>query len=347
MKAARILITGGAGFLGGHMARDFLAAGTPVRLFDREPRPEWACGEGIEYTEGDILDSAALRLAMTGVGGVVHAAFASPRQPVAAIRRVNAEGCRILGDAMLAGGVDRLVLVSSTIVEQQPRAHPFLRDAPLSRLDAYRAARLEAEDIIRSYGDRGLSVAIVRPKTFIGSDRVGAFSLAFAAIRDGRSVPVLGNGRNRCQLLDIRDMAAGIRLLAESRAEGLFYFGASEFGSVEEDLHSLIAHAGTKSRLRFVSGSVARAILRGVELGGMVPLSEWHHCCAKGKDSIVDCTRALTELGWRPLRSNVTALVEAYDWYCRTLETGHDAPSTHLVPISHRLMRALYEAVLR
>lgn len=346
MLPRRVLITGGAGFLGSHLADGFRKQGIRVRLFDRAEDPGWASSPGLEYVRGDIRDPAAVAVALEGVETVIHAAFASPRQSREVIQSVNVEGTRNLCGGALARGVRRLILISSTIVLKPRRVHPLFRNSPLTRLDLYRSSRVEAEEIVAEAGHRGLSVAIVRPKTFVGPGRVSAFAIIFEWIRLGRPVPVLGNGQNRYQLLDVRDMAEGIRLLEGGGAEGVFCFGARSFRTIRDDLQALLDHAGTGARLRFIPGWIGRMALRGMELSNIVPLSEWHYMSARGEDSIVDISRAERELGWQPERSNAQALIEAYDWYVTSLRTGA-AGSPHPVPLAHRILKGCSRILLR
>ena len=142
-------------------------------------------------------------------------------------------------------------------------------------------------------------------------------------------------------------MAEGIRLLTESNAQGQFSFGAHRYASLREDLQSLIDYAATGSRLRLVPGSVARAALRGMEFAGMVPPSELHYMSAWNTDSVIDTSRAVTELGWQPQWSNAEALRNAYDWYVQSMETTGKAQSIHALPGSHKILRSLIDALLR
>lgn len=346
MAVRQLLITGGAGFLGMHLAECFQREGLRVRLLDWTERVDWARDPGLEYVRGDIRDPAAVEVALAGVDSVIHTAFASPRKSRDVLYSVNVEGARTLCAAAHTQGVRRLVWISSTIVTQPPRPHPFLPNSPLSRLDRYRAVRAEAEAVAAEWATRGLSIAIVRPKTFLGPGRVGAFAILFDAIRRGRTVPVLGGGRNRYQLLDIRDMAEGIRLLEGSDAQGVFEFGAADFGTVSQDLQALIDYAGTGARLRFMPGWLARGAMRAAEIANFVPFSEWHHASARSQDSVVDTLRAVSELGWQPRSSNIQALQAAYDWYAQAMVTTGTAKTTHPVPLGHRVLERLYRMVL-
>ena len=347
MTRSKVLVTGGAGFLGSHLADKFLEHGAQVRIFDIVAPPAWATRPEIEYVRGDIRDRAAVRTALEGVDAVVHSAFASPRVAVPIMSGINAGGARNVASACLEAGVPRLVLISSTVVERKPRAHPFLRHSGLSAMDAYRETRTQAERIASEFADRGLSLAIVRPKTFVGPGRVSAFNIIFEWIRKGRPVLLMGSASAPYQLVEIRDMAEGIRLLTDSSAEGVFYFGAERFGTLRGDLASLIERAGTGSRLRFVPAPVARGLLRAMEISGTVTASELHYMSAWGKPSVADTSRAARELGWQPKWSNREALANAYDWYTRSIEESGSAKSIHTLPGPHRAMSRLIETVLR
>ena len=123
----RVLITGGAGFIGGHLAEELLAAGYTVRVLDvLEPQvhesgsfPEWLSNE-VELIEGDIRDPDAVARAVAGVDGVVHlAAAVGVGQSMYQLRRyvgVNDLGTATLLEAIDGNGIERLVVASSMSV---------------------------------------------------------------------------------------------------------------------------------------------------------------------------------------------------------------------------------------
>lgn len=329
-----VCVTGGGGFLGRHLVEHLAADGFTVRVLDRSPEPAWAAPMGVEYRQGEVADDVAVLAAVAGSWAVIHAAFCPPDRPTADLWATNVEGTRVVVDAALASGRPRLVVVSSTIVDRRLRRHPFLGEAPLSRLAAYRTSRIVAEHEATRATEAGLSVAVARPKTFLGPGGAGAFALVFDLVRRGRAVPVMGSGDNSYQLCDVRDLAAGLVLLAASDAQGCFGFGATHYGTVNDDLASLLVHAGTGARLRHAPGWLARPGLRAVELAGLAPLSEWHNYAARRVDSVIDVSRSTGELGWVPVRSNADTLADAYDWY----ERQQGAPTTRPVPRAHRLL---------
>ena len=347
MDRALVVVTGGAGFLGEHLARALLAAGSKVRVFDSAPPPEWANEPGLEYAHGDVRDPDAVRRATTGATAIVHAAFASPRQTSDVIRAVNVGGTGHVLEAARQNHVPRIVLVSSTIVAGPPRPHPIWSESPLSRLDLYRSTRIEAERLLVEAPHAGASAAVVRPQSFLGPGRLGAFGIIFELIRTGEPIPVLGDGGHRYQLLAVQDLAHGIRLLTASGSAGVFAFGARTFSTVRDDLQALLTRVKSASTLRHVPAAIGRAGLRAIELAGLVPLSEWHRHSAWHRDSVADCTRAEQELGWVPYRSNVDTLAEAYEWYAETMRLKGSAPRTHPLPRAHAVLKHLIRILPR
>ena len=340
MSPTRVLVTGGAGFFGMHLARELIGAGDSVRVRDVAAAPRWVTELGLAYRRGDLRDRALLDDALQGVDALVHAAFAPPQRPPVEVHAVNVEGTRTLLERCAARRVPRAVIISSTIVSRAPRIHPLWRGAPLSRLDAYRASRVAAERVAEECSP-DVSVCVVRPKTFLGPERVGAFAIVFERIRRGLAVPVLGAGTNRYQLLDVRDGADAVRRLAHHTGGGCYELGARHYASIAEDLQALIDHARTGARLHFMSPSLARVLLRGLELAGLPPLSEWHQVTARGGDSAVDTSRAERELGWQARRSNRQSLCDAYDWYRDRVASQGSAETTHPVPVAHRMLQRL------
>jgi nucleoside-diphosphate-sugar epimerase len=339
----RWAISGGAGFLGLHLARRLLADGHEVRTLDLAPLDDGELERGVEELRGDVRsprDAAAL---VDGARVLVHAAAALPIQVSReSIRSVNVGGTATLLAAAAEAGVKRVVLVSSTAVYGIPKVHPIHEDDPLVGVGAYGESKIEAEQVTRDFGRRGLDFVIVRPKTFIGPERLGVFEILFDWIREGRRIYTLGDGSNRYQLLAVEDLVEAIVLAARRRAAAgeTVNVGAKEFGTVREDLRALIDHAGSSSRLTKVPVRPAEVALRGLELARLSPLAEWHYKTAH-RDSFVAIDRAEELLGWTPKFSNSVALCRTYDWYLEHRGSLAKAGVTHRVPWNQQALGLL------
>jgi nucleoside-diphosphate-sugar epimerase len=332
-------ISGGAGFLGVHLSRALVADSHKVRSLDLAPLEDAQLEQAVTEIRGDMRDPAKARELVEGADVLVHAAAALPiRGSRAEIMGINIEGTRTLLDAAGAAGVKRVVFISSTSVYGVPNVHPIPEEAPLVGVGAYGESKIAAERLVR---ESGLDWVIIRPKTFIGPERLGVFEILFDWIREGRRIYVLGDGSNRYQLLAVEDLVDAIVRTGEREVAGeVFNVGATEFGTVRGDLEALIAHAGTGSRLRPVPARPAELALRALELARVSPLVEWHYKTAS-RDSYVDVSKAQRLLGWDATKSNVETLVENYDWYVANRGALKAAGVTHRVPWNQQALRFL------
>jgi nucleoside-diphosphate-sugar epimerase len=335
-------ISGGAGFLGLHLARRLLADGHAVRTLDLAPLDDPQLERDVEELRGDVRDPSRATELAAGADVLVHAAAALPiRGERAEIRDVNVAGTAAVLAAAVEAGVRRVLFISTTAVYGVPRTHPITEDAPLQGVGHYGRSKIEAEAVSREFARRGLETVVLRPKTFIGPERLGVFEILFDWVREGRRIYVLGNGQNRYQLLAVEDLVEAIVLAAEADVAGqTLNVGATEFGTVRSDLEALIAHARSSSRVTPVPARPAEAALRLLEFARLSPLAEWHYRTAH-RDSYVDTTRARRLLGWQPRFSNAEALTRTYDWYLANRGRVAAAGTTHRVPWNQRALGLL------
>jgi nucleoside-diphosphate-sugar epimerase len=311
-----------------------------VRTLDVVPLDDAELEQSVEELRGDIRDPDRVRALVAGADVVVHAAAALPIQASReSIRSVNVGGTENVLHAAHDAGVRRVVFISSTAVYGVPEKHPIEESDPLVGVGAYGESKIDAEGLCRV---AAVETTIIRPKTFIGPERLGVFEILFDWVREGRRIYTLGKGHNRYQLLGVEDLVdAIVRSGHEPKAaRETFNVGATEFGTVRSDLQALIDHAGSSSRLQPIPVKPAELALRALELMRVSPLAEWHYKTAH-KDSFVDVTKAQQLLGWQPRLSNRDALIETYDWYLANRERVGAAGVTHRVPWNQQALGLL------
>jgi nucleoside-diphosphate-sugar epimerase len=315
----KILITGGAGFLGYHLARFFSKKGYDLTLSDIHPfDPE-------EYTGNyrlflvDVRDKKGMKKLIEKVDIVIHAAAALPLAKKEEIETTTIAGTKNILDLSLSQKVKRVIYISSTAVYGVPRKHPVSEEDPLVGVGPYGAAKIEAEKLCWRYIKKGLNVTIIRPKTFVGTGRLGVFEILFDWIHDNKKIPVIGNGNNRYQLLDVDDLVSAIYLfILKNKKEynDIFNVGAEKFQTVKKDLETMFRKVGSKSRVFPVPSFLVKPVLRVLEKLHLSPLYQWVYDTAD-KDSFVSIEKIKKTLGWQPRYSNVEALVKAYRWYLK------------------------------
>ncbi|MCL6509532.1 MAG: NAD(P)-dependent oxidoreductase [Anaerolineae bacterium] len=330
----RYLITGGSGFLGINLTRYLLNRGHAVACYDIADF-DYPERERITFFKADIRDRAALDRAMPGVNIVVHTAAALPLYPREDIYTTDIVGTRNVVEAAYQAGVQRLIHISSTAVYGIPDHHPLYEDDELHGVGPYGEAKIEAERICLEYREKGMCIPIIRPKSFIGPERLGVFALLYDWAKDGRGFPVLGSGKNRYQYLDVEDLCDAIYLCATlpcERTNDTFNIGAKEFGTVAEDFQAVLDYAGHGKKVRPFPAAPMIWGLRVLEAFRLSPLYKWVYETIS-KDSFVSIEKAERVLGFRPKYSNKDALLRNYQWYLQNYEKfANQSGVSHRVP---------------
>lgn len=339
--ADRVLITGGAGFLGINLTRYLLARGYLVRSLDIAPF-DYPERNQIEEHTGDIRDRAAVDRAMKDVRFVVHTAAALPLYSPADIFSTDIDGTRNVLESARDHRVERVVHISSTAVYGIPDHHPLLETDPLSGVGPYGEAKVKAEELCLEFRRAGMCVPILRPKSFVGPERLGIFAMLYDWAMDGRNFPLPGNGKNRYQLLDVEDLCEAIVRCLEldrDRVNDTFNIGAKEFGTIKEDFQAVLDAAGRgKKIITFPAAPMvwALVILEKLKLS---PVYKWAYGTVT-EDSFVSVEKAERVLGFTPKYSNKEALVRNFRWYVEHAnQFGQQTGVSHRVPWSQGILR--------
>jgi nucleoside-diphosphate-sugar epimerase len=224
----KVLVTGGTGFVGSHVARQLQAAGHDVRLLvrseDRARAYYESLGEAVpELVVGDITDADSVRAALGGCESVVHAAAGTPmgatREQLFA---VNVGGTKnVVGNAVMQN-VRHIVCVSSITAIFNEDGAKVTPDAPPgpSKLP-YGQSKVEAELYLRDLQAKGEPVAIVYPGGVVGpDDPTLSDSMKALQHRINNGFRIFGDGG--MQQVDVRDLAAFICSLAVEGGAGRF-----------------------------------------------------------------------------------------------------------------------------
>jgi nucleoside-diphosphate-sugar epimerase len=330
----KIFITGISGFLSINLVRYLLAhgytdiAGIDLVDFDYPERGK------IEFLQGDIRDKEALKKCMQGADVVIHTAAALPLYTPEDIYTTDINGTRNVLDQAIQYGVKRFIHISTTAVYGVPDHHPLFETDPVDGVGPYGEAKVQAEAICSEYREKGLCVSILRPKSFVGPERLGVFAIFYEWACDGKGFPMIGSGNNRYQFLDVEDLCQAIHsciTLEKAKVNDAFNIGAAEFTTMKEDYQVVLDKAGFgKKIIPFPVGPVVAA-LKVLEVLKLSPLYPWVYETAS-KDSFVSIEKAQKVLNFKPEYSNKAALLRNFDWYLanKSKFTGESG-------VSHRL----------
>jgi dihydroflavonol-4-reductase len=248
-----VLVTGATGFVGSAVLRVLLARGAAVRALarpasDRRNLQGLAC----EIAEGDMRDPAAMQRALAGVRHLFHVAadYRLWSRDPGELRRANIEGTRVVMQAALAAGVERIVYTSSVATLRAADAASNVDEtAPLAEgeaIGAYKASKVAAERLVEAMvAERGLPAVIVNPSTPIGPRDVKPTPTGRMVVEaaTGRIPAFVDTGLN---LVHVDDVAAGHLLALERGRIGERYILGGQNASLRQMLAEIAALTGRR-----------------------------------------------------------------------------------------------------
>jgi len=334
------LVTGGSGFVGSNIARMLRARGENVRVLDLwcndEHQPD------IDFIRADINNHEAVTKAMRGVDHVHHNVALVPLAKAGKrFWTVNVEGTRTALEAARAAGVKMFCHMSSSAIFGSPNKMPITNDTPREPVEIYGRAKLAAEELVLQAGREGMRVSSIRPRTIVGTGRLGIFDILFDWIKAGANIYVIGSGNHLFQFVDVDDLCEVSIQSALQEKPGLFNVGTDRFGPLRDDLGALIRHAGTSSKVKSLPVWLAIGGLTALDKLRLSPLGPWHYLTYH-KPFYFDIKPTMHALGWKPRYSNVEILTGAYDWFiAREQAEAVSGNSFHTQRVKQGLLRLL------
>jgi nucleoside-diphosphate-sugar epimerase len=224
----KLLVTGGTGFIGSHLAEQGRRLGATVVVLGLTDRPEERANvellrrQGVEVVPGSITDPELCGQAVRGATHVFHLAVAMREGAKSDqfFESVNLDGTRRLLEASVEAGVRRFVYCS-TIGIYGHRAPGITReDSPLAPGNIYERTKVSAERLVREFGaERSLPYTILRPADVYGPRDQRLLKL-FKGVSAGR-FPFFGGGEGRRHMIYVDDVVSGFfRACERDRALG-------------------------------------------------------------------------------------------------------------------------------
>ncbi len=344
MKANTVLITGGSGFLGINLCRYLYNKGYKIKVIDLAPFDYPDFKDKIDFYNEDIRNVQALKTATKGADFVVHTAAALPLYKKEDIFSTDIIGTKNVLEAAKKLKVKRVVHVSSTAVYGIPDHHPLLENDNLDGVGPYGKAKILAEQACEQYRKQGMCISILRPKSFVGPERLGVLAIYYQWVKNKKNIPFIGSGKNRYQLLDVEDLCEAIYICLtknKSKVNDTFNIGAKEFTTMGEDFQEVINYAGTKKKIIPIPAQPLIISLRILEFLRLSPLYKWVYESAS-PDSFVSIANAEKILGFTPKYSNKNALVRNYKWYIENYDSFKKQTGiSHWVPWNQGILKLI------
>jgi UDP-glucose 4-epimerase len=303
----KVLITGGAGFIGSHLAAFYQRRAQVCVLDDlRTGHRSNLAGLEVDFIEGSILDRALLARIMTGVDHVFHlAAMVSVAESVAspeACRELNITGLLKVLEAAAVARVKRFCFASSAAVYGDNPVVPKHEDMPPEPRSPYAATKLEGEHHCRQFSDSGrLSTVALRFFNVFGprQDPAGPYGAAvpifFREAAAGRPLRIHGDGAQTRDFIAVEDIVGAMDfVVSQPGLHGVFNAGYGRQISIHE----------LAERIRRLTGSASAIEFAPARAGDV------RHSCAS--------VERLSAAGWRPAGTLDEGLARTWD----SLRTG-------------------------
>jgi nucleoside-diphosphate-sugar epimerase len=333
-----VLVTGGTGLLGSHLAEQLVARGDRVRALVRPAsHTGFLRSLGVELVTGDLTDSEACRQAVQGVQTLYHAAAkVGDWGTWDEFQRDCLEATKNLAQAARAAQVGRFLHISSTSAYGHPPegGPPIDETAPLGRnlwpiWDDYTRSKVEQERLLWEQAEAGLPLTVIRPSWLYGErDRTTTARLLRRLRRGG--LPLIGRGDNPLSAIDAAEVAAAAILAANDPGSVGEAYNITDQGPItQREYFGLWAEAAGAPPIRKRRGY--RLVFAGALLfeayGRLTrsqrpPLITRYAAWLMGRDVRYSTAKARQRLGWRPRRSYRESIARTVAWFDREAGGG-------------------------
>jgi len=315
---ASYLVTGGAGFIGSHLAEELVRRGDRVRVVDSlitGQRRNLDHLPGVEFLEGDLADADVARRAVAGVEYVLHQA-AIPSVPRSVNDPVTSNQANVTASVNLLvaardGGVRRLVYAGSSSVYGDTPTLPKREDMPTRPLSPYALQKLVSEQYCQMFTQLyGFETVTTRyfnvfgPRQSPGSPYSGVISLFSAAILEGRRPVIYGDGEQTRDFTYVANVVDGVLRACEAPKAVGEVINVATGGRIS--LNDLMR------MMNEICGTHIQPTYQDPRVGDV-------------RDSQADISKARALLGYQPIASFEDGLRRTLEW-CRT-ERATAAPA--------------------
>jgi nucleoside-diphosphate-sugar epimerase len=320
----KILVTGGTGFTGKALVKRLLDEGHQVVALDYKEghKTDELRSWGAEVVIGSVTDKEVVANAMAGVEVVQHlaAAFRELDVPNSYYHEVNVGGTRVVLEAAVAEGVDKLVYCSTCGVHGNVENPPATEEAPINAADYYQQTKYEAEPIVKEFQTKGLPTVILRPAAIYGPGDPERFYMIFRHVASGR-FPMFGKGRTLYHPLYIDNLVDALVLaMAPGKGDGEEFLIADEnYLSIEELVTRVGKAMGVNVNIRhfpmgplIVAGHVCEKVCKPLRINPPIfpRRVDWYR---QNRAFSIDKAKRL--LGYQPAVDIDEGLRKTYEWY--------------------------------
>jgi dihydroflavonol-4-reductase len=327
MSNKPVLVTGGTGFIGGHLVRQLLQQGRSVRVLARQNSDRRLLdGLPVAWSIGDLSEARSLDQAVAGCDLVFHCAadYRLFAKDPSVLYRINVDGSQALFAACRRHEVEKIVYTSSVAALAVPSGGRVSDESSQAQLKTvvghYKRSKFLAQEMALQEAAQGLPLVIVNPSTPVGPGDIKPTATGKIVVDflQGKMPAYVDTGLN---LVAVEDVAHGHLLAAEKGQNGRLYILGHLNLSLKEILEMLASITGLPAprwRVPYALAWIAGALDTALEghLLGREPSIPLEGVKMARKKMYFEAERARRELGFQP-GSVRLALERAVRWFCQ------------------------------
>lgn len=320
MRLEKVLITGGAGFVGSHLVQYLLKMGKyDIVVFDRlKNHNSQDYQKNVTYFKGDITskeDVGAVFKTYGPFATVYHLASAMPNKEVSDdfLWETNINGTSNIISEAVKNKTKSFVFTSSNVTYGIPKVLPATEEMPLAALEIYGRSKAQAEKLLAEF-KKDINIQIIRCPVISGAGRLGLQAILFEFIDENRNVYVLGEGNNKYQFVDVTDVVIALEKASHINGFDIYNIGADEILTLQEIYKRVINFAKSKSKIVSLPKTPSLIILSILDKLNISPLGIYQYTMI-GRSLYLDTKKIKEKLNWKPKKTNADTFIDNYKWY--------------------------------
>tara|TARA_B100001093_G_C26854251_1_gene1026639 strand:- start:2562 stop:3581 length:1020 start_codon:yes stop_codon:yes gene_type:complete len=311
------LVTGGSGFVGSLLCQMLLEQGHDVVNLDIIKDRKSL----VKFYNINILNKKEVEKIFieNKIDIIIHSCAEVPITKSKDFYKVNLGGTKNILECFIKFKVKKLIYISSSAVFGVPNKVPVAEGDDRNPVEQYGKSKKAGEDECLRYLSLGHNITIVRPRTIIGGGRLGIFSFLFDWIQSNSNIPVLNEGNNIYQFVNLRDFCEATIISSQINYKGSLNIGSSSYDTIKNNLNKLILKANSKSKLINLDNSIFFKIAYKLQKYNLIPLHEYHFK-AYGANIFFNNDQTRKILNWESKYSDYKSLEESYFNYLNSFE---------------------------
>lgn len=336
------LVTGSSGYLGSLIVKKLVSMKIPVKTIDIIEDEEVT--KISNYKKFDISNySNDFVEFFSDVVAVHHNAALVPlTKSGEKFFSVNVKGTENVLNAAIKNKVEHFSHMSSSAIFSKPKKNKNVNYQKRKPTSLYGNSKYQAELIVENAMNKNFfkSCSIIRPRPIIGETRLGIFEILFDWVKDGKKIPIIGNGNNIFQFANDEDLVNVSIETAIRNLSGFYNIGNEVYSTLNEDLNNFFLKVNSKSKTFPISNLIAVPSLFALDKLNLSPLSSWHYL-SYSWNFYYDQKENYERLNWRPKKSNVELLCKAFQWYLDNEENIKKNRSPHRQKIKQKMLKVV------